>query len=228
MSLWFNNNPLVLNMTCSEFHDLMQRRLDGDFVADCVEVAAHVAACADCRAWQGTLRKLETGLQSFPRPIIPVDLTENVVAGVLADQRVLRRRRFLVRSAVAIAAAILVAVLVGQRLNRTQREEPNGSVLTAVPPTPEPAPGAPSLRESVNSVAQLTLHGADETVRSFLPEAPARAPNPSPLTSSVASLREAGNSVTTGLEPVTGSAKRALNLFLRELPPTRTQEKRGS
>jgi hypothetical protein len=219
-------------MNCSEFHDLMQRRLDGETLAESGEVAAHVAACPHCRAWQATLCRLETGLKSLTRPIQSVDLTENIVARVIADQRALRRRRFVVRTAVAIAAAVLVVVLIGQQLGRPQPKAPENSGLAEVPPNPPPIPEPgtepPSLRESMNSVAQLTLHGADETVRSFLPEAPANQPNPSPLTSSVASLREAGNSVTTGLEPVTGSAKRALNLFLREIPPTRTQEKRGS
>jgi hypothetical protein len=219
-------------MNCSEFHDLIQRRLDGEAVTENGEVAAHVAACPHCRAWQATLCRLEAGLKSLPRPIQPVDLTENIVARVFADQRALRRRRFVVHTTVAIAAAVLVAVLIGQRLDQPQPKAPENPGLAEVPPnppsTPESGTEAPSLRESVNSVAQLTLRGADETVRSFLPEASANPPNPSPLTSSVASLREAGNSVTTGLEPVTGSAKRALNLFLREFPPTRTQEKRGS
>jgi hypothetical protein len=219
-------------MNCTEFHDLMQRRLDGEVASESGGIAAHAAGCPHCRAWLATLRRLETGLQSLTRPIPPAEMTEDIVAGVLADQRAVRRRRFVVRSAVAIAAAVLVAVLIGQRLNQPQPKGPDGSGLAEVPPNPppapEPTPGTPSLRESVNSVAQLTLHGADETVRSFLPEAPAKGPSPSPLTSSVASLREAGNSVTTGLEPVTGSARRALNLFLLEFPPTRTQEKRGS
>jgi hypothetical protein len=41
-------------------------------------------------------------------------------------------------------------------------------------------------------------------------------------------LREAGNGITAGLEPVADSAKRAWNLFLREIPSVRPAEKRGA
>ncbi len=41
----------------------------------------------------------------------------------------------------------------------------------------------------------------------------------------VSSLREAGQNVSSGLEPVANSARRAVNLFLRELPPVEPGKK---
>jgi hypothetical protein len=38
------------------------------------------------------------------------------------------------------------------------------------------------------------------------------------------SLREAQEGVAVGFEPVTSSARRAVNLFLREIPPLETQK----
>jgi hypothetical protein len=94
---------------------------------------------------------------------------------------------------------------------------------------------SPSLRESVAEVAQLTRRKADETVGQALnlvPEVlkapPADAwPRPTPLDPPARSLRQAGQSVTAGLEPVADSARRALNLFLREIPPVEAEGKRG-
>jgi hypothetical protein len=221
-------------MNCTEFHDLLQRRLDGDTIAERGEIATHAAACADCRAWLAVVQRLETSLHALPRPILPIGSADKIVASVLADQRARRWQRYTVRTVGAMAAAVLIAVLLGQWMGK---REPDGAVssisrsaqvVQATVPQREQERIGPSLRESVTGVAQLTIHTADETVRTFLPDTRANDPKPSPLTASVTSLREAGNSVTTGLEPVADSAKRALNLFLREVPPSRKNDKRGS
>lgn len=91
---------------------------------------------------------------------------------------------------------------------------------------------APTLRESAAELgevfANLTSHTADETVgqtrdwvsnvpRPGLPRVELTSMNASPFP-----LREAGQGVSEGLEPVTNSARRAVGLFLRELPPMTT------
>jgi hypothetical protein len=218
-------------MNCAEFHDLLQRRLDGG--AGTGELAAHAAGCSDCRAWLAAVQRLESGLQVLPRPRPGVGSAEKIVASVLTDQRARRRRRYAVRAALALAAAILFAILIAQRVGQRDQDVAVASLYTApAVQKSDRAPGheriSPSLRESVTGVAQLTIRSADETVRTFLTDAAVNNPKPSPLTASVVSLREAGASVTTGLEPVADSAKRAFNLFWRENPATRTNDRRGS
>jgi hypothetical protein len=221
-------------MTCAEFHDLLQRRIDGEARVDKGELAAHAAACTDCRTRLAVVQRLETGLHALARPRPNKGSANKIVATVLADQRMRRRRRYVLRTATALAAAILLAVLIGQWLGRHEQkgetakpQPPDLVVRNSTPQQEQEKPGT-SLRESVTGVAQLTMHSADKTVRSFMPDTQTSEQRPSPLSTSVAPLREAGNSVTTGLEPVTDSAKRALNLFLREVPTTRRNEKRGS
>jgi hypothetical protein len=41
------------------------------------------------------------------------------------------------------------------------------------------------------------------------------------------SLRQAGQGVATGLEPVATSARRAFDLFLRDIPPVAPEVKSG-
>lgn len=94
---------------------------------------------------------------------------------------------------------------------------------------PERLPVTPSLRASVaeagSAISSLTWRAADETVgqsRLLLPET---IPVP-PLTTSeplqpmieppAESLRQAGQGMTTALDPVTSSARRAVSLFLRD------------
>ena len=217
-------------MNCHDFHELLQGRLDGEAFVDSAALRAHRHGCGACRALEAAARRLETGIQLLRYPEPSSDLSERIVATVLAHRRARRRRRLLLRASSALAACLLVAVLLGVWLNqRTQEETPVPSPpIARVTPRPE-APGVgPSLRESMTDVAQLTIRRADETVRNLLPDSSPNAAVPSPLTASAASLRESGNSVSAGLEPVTDSARRALNLFLGEIPPVRREDKRGS
>ena len=74
-------------------------------------------------------------------------------------------------------------------------------------------------------MAALTNHTAGETVEStrwLVPKVSAPELPKVDLESiepATGPLREAGEGVSAGLEPVTNSARRAFGLFLRELPP---------
>jgi len=217
-------------MNCHEFHHLLQRRLDGELVADSPALAVHLEACGECRALDAAARRFEAGMRLVRHPVVTADLTDRIVGRLLARHRTDRRRRLVVQVGFALAASLLLAVLLGVWANRRGKEEaPLLAPQIAHDLSPPAAPaGASSLRESMTEVAQLTIRRADETVRNLLPDPRPNDAASSPLTASVASLREAGSSVSSGLEPVTDSAKRALNLFLREIPPVRTNDKRGS
>jgi hypothetical protein len=99
-----------------------------------------------------------------------------------------------------------------------------------------PPPSA-SLRDSVaeagSAVTSLTRRTADETVgqgQLLLPllASARQLPEPSPapiLPPPVGSLREAGDGMSASLEPVTASARRAFDLFLREVPAVAPPDK---
>src|SRR5436190_23986040 len=91
---------------CSPALDLLHRRLDGESVILPVDVAAHVAACPDCRERFAAARLVSAA----PIPPVPAELTDRVVAAVLADAR-RRRLMWRVPAAVgALAAAVGLAV----------------------------------------------------------------------------------------------------------------------
>ena len=102
-------------------------------------------------------------------------------------------------------------------------------VIVKVDPEPAPTPAVSldkSAGEAGTALASLTKKTADETVahgRLLLPttfSAPPLATDAwqQTLDPPAESLREAGQNMSAGLEPMTSSARRAVTLFLRETP----------
>jgi hypothetical protein len=219
-------------MNCHAYQSLLQQRLDGTPV-ESPEALEHARTCADCRALEAAARRLEDGLRRLASPLPPPDLAQRIADRVLSDRRrVERRARRSLAATLALAACLLVALAL--RLDwRTAADvgdgEPSAQNVAKVPLAPQKQPAPPTLRESVaeagGAVASLTNQTADEAMASTRWLVP-RVPTPqlpevklSSIEPPTAPLREAGEGVSAGLEPVTNSARRAVDLFLRELPP---------
>ncbi len=238
-------------MKCPEFQEQWQRRLDGQPAAEAAELERHLASCAPCRRLDAAARRLEFGLRVLPPADLPRDLTERIVTAVLRErrQRILRGRRILV--AASLAAALLLAAT-GYAWLHLRAGSPPGPpapvpVAKLPPPpverTPAGQPPVASLQDSVqeagSAVVSLTRRTAGETVdqtRMLLPE---RVPTTGLVNGGVLprdlvagqpaqSLQETRQGVSSGIEPMTTSARRAVDLFLNELPPVPEQAKPGT
>lgn len=222
-------------MNCLEAQHWLQERLDGRPI-DRTALDAHLGRCADCAAQHAAAGRLLDGLRLLVPPQPPAGLRDQVVARVLADQRA-RRRRVHLLTTLAVAASLLVAGLAGYYWL-----QPPPTPVLPHEPSPRvvaPEPATPSLRDSMaeagSAVVNLTRRKADETVnqtRMLWPSVTTPAlddPNvlSEPLDPPARSLREAGQNVSAGLEPVTSSARRAFDLFLREIPPMGAEDKPG-
>jgi hypothetical protein len=227
-------------MNCLECRELIQRMMDGDFSPeDQSALAAHATSCHDCRELQAAARRLLEGLRLATRPEPPPGLDQRICkAALLQSQRQFRTRR--VAWAAAMAAGILAVLSLGY-FWKFSLGKPQPSALAIRPDPPEMPKPAPSLNHSVEeagkAVVALTRRAADETVDQtrmllpqVLPEMPATGiPEIEPLLEQPSkSLREIQSGMTTALEPVTSSARRAMDLFLRELQPRERSNKRGS
>lgn len=226
-------------MDCQVFKDWLMSDLDQRHAGPLPEpVHAHVEVCAECRSWLNAARQLRTGLAKPSLPAPPASLMPRILSGweeeVRAERR-LRRNRFL-RTALALAASLLVMVA-GYLVWRQPDAKPTstgGPVVESPQPKPPPVPPTPPsnlppenvdeqrlLREAGSALVSLMARTADEAVDQgkllipistpmFDPGEPASEANPTqPLT-------RAGQTVSTSLEPVTTSARRAMNLFLRD------------
>lgn len=235
-------------MTCPECRERLQQWLDARTRVNATLSGGGAtpplpALCAACAGWAAAARRLDRGLFLLTPPAPSSSLTDRVIAHVVAQRRARRRRLLFLGGAVAAAAAMLLVAV-------WQAAGTHGSATTPQPqPQPQPLvradepaklpPPAPTLRDSVaeagTAVASLTSRTADETVaqtKALLPvvtdptlgRLDLGAP---PLDPAARSLRETGEGVTDGLGPVADSARRAVGLFFRELPPVEARPKAG-
>ena len=172
---------------------------------------------------------LKTLSQSHGSPL----LTQSIVAAVLDDRRrrVRRVRQRLVLT-FSLAAAILFLMLVGW----FNQPAPIDTEKIAKQPLAPRDPEAPQLVKRADdarvAVAQWTERVADETkeqakllmavANSFdlppMASLPGLSDLEEPLDPAAQSLRQATQTVASGIEPITNSARRAFTFFVRELP----------
>lgn len=228
-------------MNCAEFLDRLQQQLDGVPVPPEPALTAHLRDCATCAARQAAVRRL-TAVLPLLSPVVPAtDLTRQITFAALRD---LRRRRLARRSgfAMALAAGFLLVVCARIYLAPNGTPRPDGELAAhslpapVAEPTAEPAP--PPLRSTVaeaqQAVASLTTRTADEAMgqtRLLLPIVPTTSladldlvPRETPGRP----LREASQNLTAGPELVATSARRAVDLFFRDISPGVGQSRGGS
>jgi predicted anti-sigma-YlaC factor YlaD len=223
-------------MNCRDFRELLQRRLDGA-PGDPSALDAHRKECPQCAGLAAAADRLSAGLHRLAPPAPPADLTARVVGRVLQDRRARRhrRRRWASAGTLAVAASLLLAI--GLRVWRPAG--PDAPPQPAPPPVaqaPVPPAETGTLRESVaearSAVAALTSRTAEEAVartRGLLPDlgrSPLEEMDFSPPLE--APLREAGQNVSAGLEPVADFSRRAVGQFLRDLSPMGVDVASGS
>jgi predicted anti-sigma-YlaC factor YlaD len=212
-------------MNCSESQNLLQQRLDGEPIADRAALDRHLAECPECRGLHAAATRLEEGLQELLPSLPPARLRDSIVSAALADhaERKHKRRLWLVGFAVAASVLFILMNLAAVHWNRPAATSPLPIAAT------QPEKGVrDNVAEAGSAVVSLTLRTADETreqtrlLTEALPMATPLPPldaTPPGLDAPVQTvLQEAGQRVSSGLEPVTSSARRAFSMFLREAP----------
>lgn len=216
-------------MNCRLAQELLQQSLDGVSI-ESPEWLAHLRECSDCRALVSAGRRLQDGLRLLTAPVPPPGLAERITERVLRDRRRARqriRRRWAV--SLALAAGLLVALSLRLDWNGTRRREllPD-STLASRPQALTNSAQTPTLRQSAAELGEVFAELSNETAQEAVGQTRrwvANVPSPELLRIDLAamgpsnhSLREAGEGVSEGLEAVTTSARRAVDLFWRELP----------
>ena len=227
-------------MNCADCHLWMQHFLDGEGTPEAAEAAAHRGNCPSCREEFTLTIRLSEGLRQVRKPMLPPGFCQRVVTSAMHERRVQVRWRRGLYAVTAAAAVVLVAIGV----KYFQPREEFARVEPAAPQSKVQEPVAevqvPSLRDSVaeagSAVVKLTRKTADDTVEQTrllfrlpitTPEIDETGALRETLEPPAQSFRDAGHQVSAGLEPVTRSARRAVDLFLREIPPLEAVPKSG-
>ncbi len=232
-------------MNCPECDEVLQERLDGREPADRAALDRHLAGCPDCRDRHAAVQRLADGLRLLAFPAPPAGLAGRIADRVLAEQRSRGQFRRRLTFAAAVAAGLLAVVAAGYQAYRAGwfGDRPDDSPLVKRPggpekkapvkdedwvPHPRPAPSlGETLEEAGSAAVDLARRQAQETVsqarRLLTPTSPLKVPlkggdTLAALDPPAQSLRQAGKSLSAGLQPVTTSARRAVNWLLRETP----------
>ncbi len=214
-------------MNCGIAHDILQQSLDGTPI-ESPEWLAHLQQCADCRALASAGRRLQDGLRLLTAPLPPPDLAERIVQRVLLERHRARRRR--VATGLVLAAGLLLALT----LRFNWYGSPHGPDVAPPEPVAKSNPRTaeqttPTLRQSAAELGEVVVELSNETAQETVGQTSRLLSSvPKPLWNGLEirptleaptdPLREAGEGLSEGLEPVAKSARRALDLFLRELP----------
>jgi hypothetical protein len=227
---------------CAAFAALAHHVLDGERPAADLDNDPHAAECPVCQAGRtGVLRMLE-GLRHTTTPTPPAGFVDRATRAAVADYRRRRLLRLSARVGVgALAACLLIAVWLASPRSPLDdrgvfaRWWPAGRAT----PNPVPAPPAPApdqnsyatdvpksgtlrgqLNEAGSAFVSLTRKATDDTLapaRNLFavpprggPDKPAKADLPD----AVIDIPEAAKA---GLEPLADTARRAVNLFLRDV-----------
>jgi hypothetical protein len=211
-------------MSCRAWEDLLQRHLDGERSED---LPRHLLDCPHCSPHKADLTRLLAGLARLAPPSVPAGLTDRVTVALVREARTRERSRWRGRVA-AFAALAAAAVLAAVGLYSWPRAE-KGRPVDGGTPHVQAEPPSP-LRDNValagGAVVSLTKNTAKDTSEQSSALLSAVKDSTDPLTKVQAPVepqldapvREAAGNVSNGLAPVTDSARRAVGLFMRDLP----------
>ena len=209
-------------LSCPAYAELVDAVLDRTTPIQLLD-HPHVQSCPSCHGLSMAARLIIAGV---PRPSVSVNLTQRIVNAALTERQTRQRQRFQLRAAAMVAMLLMGVVSFSLwRQNDIEMQTDVAEIdssSTLQPPVVlaqlEPKP--PRLEESVNEASNALMEMTGDvtspvlfTTRSF--HVPSELPQWTPAETNN-SLVNLPNTASTGIEPVTSSTRRALNLFMRD------------
>lgn len=219
-------------MSCRVCDDLLQEHLDGTGAPGALE--RHLETCPECADRRAGVRRLLEGVRRMRMPVPPADLADRIASRLLSEtmpRLSVRRRRLVPMAVLATAAGILLALgwwswrAAPVKERGWPHEDKPGTGVAAQPVTPV-GPLRDSMADAQHAVVALTSRKANETVEKTStllplvrqPVLDPMGPMMTPIEPALEPVREAASGVSTAVAPVADSARRAVGLFLRDLP----------
>lgn len=199
-----------LTISCDVALEALQSRLDGSAQPADPALSRHLRQCDECRARFAAADLL----LAVYTPRVTPDFTVRLHTAIRRDSRHRKYRAWAV-SAVALAAAIMLAIWFTQSNDSIPIVPNQGPVVAKVP----------SLERRISDARTAVFGFGGQTVGLFgIPDISAPRMDAKLIGQSLepvaSALTDAGKGVAQGMEPLTTSAKRAANRFWRDLPTT--------
>ncbi len=197
---------------CPAFESLVQRVLDGERPLADLE-SPHANACENCRDLAVSARLLSLGLTDSLTAVPTIDFASRVVPSVLANRR---RERATRRTIVAVAASLAACVTVALFASPQPSGGPSQAGKSVQSQTDRKPPQVvESFRLAGSAFVSLTKRAASESLE------PAKnllvgIERPDPPLPVIRPL-DTGLPVSSPVEPITNTARRAINLFIRDV-----------
>ncbi len=197
---------------CDAYAEIVHAVLDGDRPVEAL-ASPHTVDCDDCRVLADSARSLTKGCDLLSRSTTPRDFAADVIPAIIAERR---RERFFRRTmaTAALAASVFAAIALWYPTR------PNDRAVTHREPALEPNHVKPpavedSLREAGTAFVSLTKRTAIETLT------PARnllaGIELSDAIPEIDPPRPDGPPVASPIAPIANTARRAINLFIRDV-----------
>lgn len=230
---------------CRATTDRLQRALDGEDAVESLDADPHLGACPACRERVRAARVLLAVLATPAKPVaVSAGFTDRVVKAVQEDRHV-RTRRGVYKAAAwfALAAAVLVAAFaifapkgekpvnfvpdIPHEVARKPEVAPPPEKVPAPTPAPEPRPirfndefakAGQAFRDAPNPLAESVAVAPKvfDALTSPFTQPPAPMGMGEALEPARKSLADLPDAARTGLEPVTDTAQKAYDRFLRD------------
>lgn len=209
-------------MNADSWRDLLQQHLDGELSRD--ELLPRLPTSE-----LPAVERLLAGVAALTPLAAPPALTSRLCDALLLESRPGHRPRprprprwrRLASTAGLIAAALLLTLGIGKAPVRVARLS-DPMVSRGEPPI---EPLRHSVEKAGTALARITSRTAERMGDGALvppPVSPTLPPMGATIEPPLEPLREASAGVQSGLAPMTDSARRAVELFLRDLPGSRT------
>lgn len=212
------------SLECAAFLESVQIALDGEAALGSVLGLPHAEVCADCRQIALVAQRFQTCI--VPAIELPSGLAERILERAIDDRRIRVRTRWVSAASLATLAAgvVIAAFLVWP--NSQAKPEPSPEIVVLPPKEPSVAVANPPrfderMAEAGTAIASISRNAKDQTVtptKNFIPQAPLAISPEAPLDMepAAATLAEIPQHARSGIEPVTSTTRRAVNLFLRD------------
>jgi hypothetical protein len=212
---------------CQCFQHCVQQFLDRNGANTSNLIETPLRDCPQCRLLARSADRLASALPLPPLPQPPSAFTDRIIAQAIRELKpaLSTSRRRLAFATLAAAASVLFVLSVRPFFVK-KAPITNGPVVSPVVPAQNPdRPMRESVAMAGDALASLTTRAKTEWIPPMPQVADSwKAPELAPLEESARPFVEAGAGMSASLEPVAASAKRAVSLFMRDLPGGRGTE----